>query len=38
MTVRLFTLSARGLMRAVRYRSVIPLWALLQGWRIALNK
>ncbi len=33
MTVRLFTLSARGLMRAVRYRSIIPLWALLQGWR-----
>ena len=34
MTVRLFTLSVRGLIRAVRYRSSIPLWALLRGWRI----
>ncbi len=32
---RLFALTLRGVLRALRYRSLIPLRALLHGWRIA---
>lgn len=35
LTVRLFTLSLRAVLRAFRYRSIIPLRALCRGWRIA---
>jgi len=32
---RLFALTLRGVLRALRYRSLIPLRALLHGWRTA---
>ena len=35
---RLLTLPARALMRALRYRSLVPLKALWEGWRIARGR
>lgn len=35
MTARLFILTARALLRAFRYRSIVPLRALREGWHIA---
>ncbi len=38
MTARLFILTARALLRAFRYRSIAPLRALREGWRIARTR
>ncbi len=38
MTARLFTLTMRALLRAFRYRSIVPLRALREGWRIARSR
>ena len=38
MTARLFTLTARAFLRAFRYRSIVPLRALREGWRIARGR
>jgi len=38
MVGRLLMLSIRGGVRVIRYRSIIPLRALLQGWHMAKNK
>ena len=36
--LRCFSLPARGLIRSLRFKSLIPLKALLEGWRIAHGK
>lgn len=35
---RCFSLTARAIIRSVRYRSFIPLIALVEGWRIAFQR